>query len=231
MSQILIIEDDESIASLVRDYLEINGFSVIVAHDGKEGLKVINERSIDLLILDLTLPGIDGFEICKEIRPFYDIPIIIISAKEGEYDKVRALGLGATDYLVKPFNPGELIARVKAQLSNYARLKANINGSIKTKEVSIRDLKVLPDAKIVYLNGKEVKVTAKEFEILLLLIQHPNQVFSKEQILQHVWGYDTFSDPNTIPVHIKKLREKLEKYSPGDEYIQTKWGLGYRLIT
>jgi DNA-binding response OmpR family regulator len=226
MKTILIIEDDKSIAELEKDYLEIEGFSVDIAFTGQDGLNnaLFNDQ-IDLVILDLMLPGTDGYQICREIRTKKDIPILMVSAKKEDIDKIRGLGLGADDYVVKPFSPSELVARVKAHLSRYDRL---IGKEIGNEEIMIRGLRIDQGSRKVFVNNIEVILTAKEFDILTFLALHPNHVFSKEQLFEKIWGIDSLGDISTVTVHIRKIREKIETDSSNPQYIETVWGAGYR---
>ncbi|AZU64930.1 DNA-binding response regulator [Neobacillus mesonae] len=225
MKRILIIEDDKSIAELERDYLEIEGFSVEIALTGDAGLTKALAEEVDLVLLDLMLPGIDGFQICKAIRSEKDIPILMVSAKKEDIDKIRGLGLGADDYIVKPFSPSELVARVKAHIARYQRLigKENQSGTI-----MIRGLRIDQVARRVYVNNHEVVFTAKEFDVLTFLALHPDHVFSKEQLFERLWGFDSFGDISTVTVHIRKIREKIEIDPSNPQYIETVWGAGYR---
>ena len=203
--KILIIEDEESIAELERDYLEISGFQVDIASDGNTGLQKALEGEYSLIILDLMLPGKDGFQVCKEIREVKDIPIIIVSARKDDIDKIRGLGLGADDYVTKPFSASEMVARVKAHMARYTRL---VNSSREeTGVLDIHGLKIDPDARRVFVNGEERTFTTKEFDLLYFLASHPNKVFTREQLLQKVWEFDFYGDSRTIDVHIKRLRD------------------------
>ncbi|WP_449538562.1 response regulator transcription factor [Ferdinandcohnia sp. Marseille-Q9671] len=224
MKQILIVEDETSIAELERDYLEVNGFVVEISNDGKQGLQKALHESYDLLILDVMLPGIDGFEICREIRKEKEIPILMVTAKVEEIDKIRGLGIGADDYIVKPFSPSELVARVKAHLARYERLKRVVN----TDEIEIRGLHIDKESRRVTVNGEERTFTAKEFDLLAFLATHPNKVFSKDHLFERIWGLDSIGDIATITVHIRKIREKIESDPSNPEYIETVWGAGYR---
>jgi DNA-binding response OmpR family regulator len=227
MKKILIIEDEKSIAELERDYLEINGFFVDIVSTGDEGLKQALSQSYDLILLDLMLPNMDGFEICKRVRAEKDIPIIMVSAKKEDYDKVRGLGLGADDYLVKPFSPNEMIARVKAHLSRYERLSQRSTKQ-EAKEIYIGGLYIDQISRRVFVNNEELSFTTKEFDLLTFLALNPNQVFSKEQLFQKIWGMDSTGDISTVTVHIRKIREKIEQDSSNPQYIETLWGAGYR---
>ncbi len=225
-NSILIIEDEVSIAELERDYLEINGFKVMIENSGLKGLNNALSNKYDLIILDLMLPEIDGFEICKKIRAGCDVPILMVSARKEDIDKIRGLGLGADDYITKPFNPNELVARVKAHISRYERLT---NQEQKRQQgFSIRDLSFNTESRRVFVNNKEITLTLKEYELLLLLASNPERVFSKEQLFERIWGFDNYGDIATVTVHIGKIREKLEKESAHNQYIETVWGAGYR---
>jgi DNA-binding response OmpR family regulator len=225
VKKILIIEDDKSIAELERDYLEIDGFSVEIALTGDEGLNRALKDEVDLVLLDLMLPGLDGFQICKEIRTEKDIPILMISAKKEDIDKIRGLGIGADDYIVKPFSPSELVARVKSHLSRYDRL---IGKEVQNDGIMIRGLQIDKVSRRVYVNNHEVSFTAKEFDVLTFLALHPNRVFSKEELFERLWGLDSLGDISTVTVHIRKIREKIETDSSNPQYIETVWGAGYR---
>lgn len=226
MKKILIIEDDKSIAELERDYLEIEGFLVEISLTGQDGLnKVLFDDGIDLVLLDIMLPGVNGFDICKEIRTKKDIPILMVSAKKEDIDKIRGFGLGADDFIVKPFSPSELVARVKAHLSRYDRL---IGKEVSNDSIMIRGLRIEQDSRQVFVNGQEVFLTAKEFDILTFFALHPNYVFSKEQLFEKLWSFDSIGDTSTVTVHIRKIREKIEIDSSNPEYIETVWGAGYR---
>ena len=227
MSKVLIIEDDMSIAELERDYLEINGFNIDIENSGDGGLKKALNEDYDLIILDLMLPGIDGFEICRKLRNDKDIPILMVSAKKEDIDKIRGLGLGADDYVTKPFSPSELVARVKAHISRYRRLIAkNVNNM--NDIIDVRGISINKSSRKVFVNEKEVEFTAKEFELLLLFITNPNRVFSKEELFERIWGMDSLGDIATVTVHIRKLREKIEYDPSNPKYIETVWGIGYR---
>ncbi len=225
MQKILIIEDQKSIAELEKDYLEINHFQVDITNNGREGLKHALNKDYDLILLDLMLPDIDGFEVCKKIRQEKNIPVLIISARGEDIDKIRGLGLGADDYISKPFSPNELVARVKAHLSRFDRLTGKTE---KTKnEIRINNLTINQISHRVFLDNQEINLTTKEFEILNFLASHPNIVFSKEQLYNHIWG-DSYGDIATIAVHIKKIRDKIEKDPQNPRFIDTLWGSGYR---
>lgn len=226
MSRILIIEDEMSIAELERDYLEINGFEVEIENQGDKGLQRALGADFDLILLDLMLPKVDGFEICRRIRAEKDIPILMVSAKKEDIDKIRGLGLGADDYVIKPFSPGELVARVKAHLARYERLSGR--GETRNDEIRIRGLVVDKTARRVFVNGKEVVFTTKEFDLLCYLAMNPNRVFSKDQLFDQIWGMDAMGEIATVTVHISKLREKIELDPSNPQYIETIWGAGYR---
>ena len=226
MSRILIIDDEEAIADLEKDYLELSGFEVEVANDGVTGLdKALNE-DYNLLILDLMLPGVDGFEICRKVRDEKNTPIIMVSAKKDDIDKIRGLGLGADDYMTKPFSPSELVARVKAHLARYERL---IGSAVEeNKVIEIRGLKIDTTARRVWINGEEKPFTTKEFDLLTFLASHPNHVYTKDELFSEIWDMESIGDIATVTVHIKKIREKIEYDTSNPQYIETIWGVGYR---
>ena len=227
MSKILIIEDEEAIADLEKDYLEMSDFSVDIKNTGHAGLDAALSTNYDLIILDLMLPGVDGFEVCKKIREKKNVPILMVSAKKDDIDKIRGLGLGADDYMTKPFSPSELVARVKAHLARYSRLV----GSAEAKQneiIEIRGLKIDKGARRVFVDGEEKTFTGKEFELLTYLAENPNRVFSKEDIFRAIWGMESYGDIATVTFHIKKIREKIEYDTANPQYIETIWGVGYR---
>lgn len=226
MSKILIIEDEKEIADLEKDYLELSDFEVEIENNGKSGLETALNGDYNLIILDLMLPGVDGFEICKQIREEKNTPIIMVSAKKDDIDKIRGLGLGADDYMTKPFSPSELVARVKAHLSRYERL---IGTSAKANDIiEIRGLKIDNTARRVYVDGEEKIFTTKEFDLLSFLAQNPNHVYTKEELFREIWDMESIGDIATVTVHIKKIREKIEQNSSKPNYIETIWGVGYR---
>ena len=225
MQKILIIEDDEAIAAIERDYLTINGFEVEVAADGKSGLTRGLSGQFDLILLDLMLPGMDGFDLCRRLREKLNIPILMVTARREDIDKIRGLGLGADDYIEKPFSPGVLVARVKAHLAQYSRLL----GNSRQRVLSLGGLAVNTDTRRVTVDGREVELKNKEYELLLFLLRNPDAVFSREALYEHVWGLDAMGDNATVAVHINRLREKIEENPPNPRYIQTVWGAGYRL--
>ena len=226
MSKILIVEDEETIADLEKDYLELSGFEVEVANDGDSGLEKALQEEYDLLILDLMLPGVDGFEICRKVRDEKNTPIIMVSAKKDDIDKIRGLGLGADDDMTKPFSPSELVARVKAHLARYDRLIGSM--AEKNKVIEIRGLKIDTTARRVWVNGEERTFTTKEFDLLSFLAAHPNHVYSKDELFQKIWDMESVGDIATVTVHIKKIREKIEMDTSNPQYIETIWGVGYR---
>lgn len=226
MSKILIIEDEEAIADLEKDYLELSDFEVTIENSGDKGLKTALGGDYDLVILDLMLPGIDGFEVCKRIREEKNIPIIMVSAKKDDIDKIRGLGLGADDYMTKPFSPSELVARVKAHMARYDRL---VGSNQKVNDIiEIRGLKIDKTARRVYIDGEERVFTTKEFDLLTFLAENPNHVYSKEELFREIWDMDSIGDIATVTVHIKKIREKIEFDTAKPQYIETIWGVGYR---
>ena len=226
MSRILIVEDEDVIADLEKDYLELSGFEVEISPDGNTGLKRALEEDFNLLILDLMLPGVHGFEICKQVRAVKNTPIIMVSAKKDDIDKIRGLGLGADDYMTKPFSPSELVARVKAHLTRYDRL---VSSNVKENSmVEIRGIKIDKTARRVWVNGEEKNFTSREFDLLAFLAENPNHVFTKEELFKEIWDMDSIGDIATVTVHIKKIREKIEFNSAKPQYIETIWGVGYR---
>lgn len=226
MSRILIIEDEVSIAELEKDYLELSGFEVEIENDGDRGLQRSLTENFDLILLDLMLPGTDGFEICKQIRSTRNTPVIIVSAKKDDIDKIRGLGLGADDYITKPFSPSEMVARVKAHLARYERLIGK--GRPENEIIEIRGLKIDKTARRVWINGEEKNFTTKEFDLLSFLAQNPNHVYTKEELFREIWGMESLGDIATVTVHIKKIREKIEFNTARPQYIETIWGVGYR---
>lgn len=225
MQRVLIIEDEKDIAELERDYLEINGIESDIAATGEEGLKLAAANSYSLILLDLMLPGIDGFDLCKKLRATLDVPILMVTARKEDIDKIRGFGRGADDYIVKPFNPNELIARVKAHMARYDRLTKRDK---KLNEIHIRNLMMEPDSRRVFLDNEEKIFTAKEYDLLYFLASHPNIVFTKEHLFEQIWGYDAVGDNTTVTVHIRKIREKIEENPSLPQFIETIWGVGYR---
>ncbi len=226
MKNILIIEDEKAIAELERDYLESHGFAVHLEGRGDVGLQKALEGSYDLIILDVMLPRVDGFEICREIRQKLNVPILMVTAKKEDIDKIRGLGLGADDYMTKPFSPSELVARVKAHLARFERL--TMNHSERSDDIRIRGLSIDKLSRRVMIHDKESLLTSKEYELLLLLASHPNRVFEKEELFERIWGLDSNGDAATVTVHIRRLREKIEHDPSKPQYIETIWGVGYR---
>ena len=236
MAHILIAEDDERIAMLEKDYLEINDFTVTIASDGDKAMERILSGGFDLLILDVMMPGKNGYDICREVRDQIDIPILMVTAKQESIDKIRGLGLGADDYIVKPFDPAELVARVKAHLARYQRLKgvAVEKGVEQTHDaedfcIEVGGLKILAKSWKVIKNGQEIHFPNREFELLKYLAMNPNIVFSKEHLFERIWGYDYVGDSATVTVHINRIREKIEDDPKNPQIIETVWGAGYRL--
>ena len=226
MSRILIVEDEVAIADLEKDYLELSGFEVEIENDGKSGLERALNEDFDLFILDLMLPEVDGFEICRQIREKKNTPILMVSAKKDDIDKIRGLGLGADDYVTKPFSPSELVARVKAHLARYERL---IGSNVPENDiVEIRGIRIDKTARRVWVNGEEKQFTTKEFDLLTFLAEHPNHVFTKEELFREIWDMESIGDIATVTVHIKKIREKIELNTAKPQYIETIWGVGYR---
>lgn len=226
MKRVLIIEDETAIAELEKDYLELSDFEVTIAGDGVEGLGMALEYDYDLVILDLMLPGMDGFEICKRIREEKNTPILMVSAKRDDIDKIRGLSLGADDYITKPFSPSELVARVKAHIARYERI---ISTAIpKNDIVEMHGIKIDKTARRVYVNEEERVFTTKEYELLLFLASNPNRVFSKDELFREIWDMDSIGDIATVTVHINKIRDKIETNTSKPQIIETIWGVGYR---
>ena len=226
MSKILIVEDEVAIAELEKDYLELSGFDVVMQHTGDAGLKAALNEDFNLIILDLMLPNVDGFEICKKVREKKNTPILMVSAKKDDIDKIRGLGLGADDYVTKPFSPSELVARVKAHLARYERLIGS--NTVENDIVEIRGIKIDKTARRVWVNGEEKQFTTKEFDLLTFLAENPNHVFTKEELFRKIWDMESIGDIATVTVHIKKIREKIEMNTNKPQYIETIWGVGYR---
>lgn len=223
--RILIIEDDSSIARLETDYLEIEGFQVTHCADGRQGLDIALQNPWDLIILDLMLPGIDGFEICRRLRDQLEIPVLVVSARSEDIDKIRALGLGADDYVTKPFSPAELVARVKSHLKRYLRLAGK---TAESDEITSGSLTIHLRSRRVHVAGTEIALTSKEFELLVFLASNPDIVFSREHLFEKIWGMDNYGDIGTIAVHIQKIRKKIEADPASPQFIETVWGAGYR---
>lgn len=226
MSRILIIEDEMTIAELEKDYLELSGFQVEIETNGEQGLKKVLEEDYNMVILDLMLPGMDGFEVCRQIRGHKNLPILMVSAKKDDIDKIRGLGMGADDYVTKPFSPSELVARVKAHLARYERLIGS--GVPQNDIVEIRGIRIDKTARRVWINEEEKQFTTKEFDLLVFLAQNPNRVFTKDELFKEIWDMESVGDIATVTVHIKKIREKIEVNTAKPQYIETIWGVGYR---
>lgn len=224
--KILIVEDDADIAAIERDYLELSGFDAVIAPDGTSGLAMALEQPFDLLLLDVMLPGVDGFTICRRVREKRDIPILMVTARSEDVDKIRGLGFGADDYIEKPFSPSVLAARVKAHLAQYDRLKPSAQ---KTQTITTGPLMADPAAHRITKNGAELNLKNKEYELLLFLMRHPEQVFSREDLYELIWGLESMGDNITVAVHINRLREKVEDDPANPKLLQTVWGVGYRL--
>jgi DNA-binding response OmpR family regulator len=225
VKKILLIEDDVSIAELERDYLEINHFNVDIQHTGNAGLQLALQNDYDLIILDIMLPGVNGFEICKQIRAIKNIPILFVSAKKEDIDKIRGLGLGADDYITKPFSPSELVARVKAHIERYERLAGS---QVKTNTIFVHGISIDKSARKIHINEEEIPFTTKEFDLFVFLVMHPNQVLSKEQLYENIWGLESAADVSTVTVHIRKIRGKIERDPSHPKFLETVWGAGYR---
>ena len=224
--RILIVEDDADIAAIERDYLELGGYAVTVAPDGTAGLDAALHESFDLLLLDVMLPGVDGFTICRRVRAEKDIPILMVTARSEDIDKVRGLGVGADDYIEKPFSPSVLVARVKAHLAQYARLKPSADTP---QRLTVGPLTADPAARRITKNGAELTLKNREYELLLFLMRHPEQVFSREDLYEMIWGLESMGDNITVAVHINRLRDKIEDDPAAPKLLQTVWGVGYRL--
>ncbi len=230
MKKILIVEDDQSIANLQKDYLELNGYEVKITDSGQHCLRLLEEEHFDLVILDIMLPGLDGFKVLEKIREQDEIPVLLVSARGEELYKIKGLGLGADDYITKPFSAGELVARVGAHLNKYERMKERFSQGKQSKVLQVRGLKIDKDARRVFVNGKEVTLAHKEFDLLLFLLENGNRVFSKEELFERLWGMDALGDASTVTVHIARIREKIEENPSKPQYIQTVWGSGYRFM-
>ena len=226
MKRILIIEDDEIIAAIERDYLALNEFQVEIASTGDQGIALGRSGRFDLILLDLMLPGVDGFSVCHTLRETLDIPILMVTARQEDIDKIKGFGMGADDYITKPFSPSVLVARIKANLAQYDRLK-NHGGAGKSR-IQIGNILLCTDIRRVFVDGEEVKLKNKEYELLLFLMSNPDIVFSKENLYERIWGYDAMGDNATVAVHINRLREKVERNPSQPRHIQTVWGVGYR---
>lgn len=225
MKKIMIIEDDQNIAELERDYLKLNGFEADIESDGNKATEMALAGSYVLLIVDLMLPGKSGFDIIREVRKKLEIPMIIVSARTDDIDKIRGLDFGADDYMTKPFSPAELVARVKSHINRYKRL---LGSNVPAEVLTVKNLEINTASHKVYISGKEVSLTSKEYELLVFLASNPNIVFSKEHLLESIWGKDFYGEQATVSVHIQKIRKKIEKDPSNPEFIETLWGTGYR---
>ena len=229
MGKVLIIEDDMGIYELERDYLEIEGYEVDIQTNGVDGLKAALDYEYDLIILDIMIPKKDGFSVCRDIRKEKEIPIIMVSAKREDIDKIRGLGLGADDYMIKPFSPAELVARVKSHIQRYNRIRNSLSPTVVLDaKITAGSLEILLDSHQVFLGGTEVNLTPREYDILVLLASSPNRVFTEEEVFESIWGIDSLGETSTIMVHINRLRAKIDKQFQNEEYIDTVWGVGYR---
>ena len=225
MKRILLIEDDESIAAIERDYLVLSGFAVDIAATGGEGLALGRTGKYDLILLDLMLPGLDGFSVCHALRKALDIPILMVTTRQEDIDKIRGLGMGADDCITKPFSPSVLVARIKANLAQYGRLKG---GRVERAQIQMGEIRIQEDSRRVFVEDREVTLKNKEYELLLFLMSNPDIVFSKEALYERIWGCDALGGNATVAVHINRLREKTEKTPSEPRHIQTVWGAGYR---
>lgn len=228
MKKILIIEDDVNIQTLEKDYLEANSFSVETAQDGETGLNMALNNNFDLILLDIMLPRLDGLEVCRRLREKKDIPIILVSAKKEDLDKIKGLGFGADDYIVKPFSPSELVARVIAHISRYQRLTTKDPASKANTVVEIDKLHLESSSRRVFIDDKEIMLTNKEFDLLYFLASNPDTVYSKEQLFDEIWHYDSIGETSTITVHVNRIRDKIKEADENTDYIHTVWGKGYR---
>lgn len=226
--RVLIIEDDPLIAELESDFLEREGFETVIKANGWEGKKEAEKGDFDAIVIDIMLPGIDGYMICREIRKTQDVPILLVTAKKEEEDKLKGFGLGIDDYIEKPFNPVEFVERVKAHIAIHTRLIGNKEKARRC--IHIRNLEVYPEDNRILKNNEEVQMPHKEFQIVSFLAQNPNIVFSKEYIMEKIWGYETDSDTTTVTVHIKRIREKIEDDPSNPEILRTVWGAGYKIV-
>lgn len=230
MKKILIIEDDLNIQGIEKDYLEANSFSVSTAADGETGLKMALSGDFDLILLDIMLPKIDGLEVCRKIRAEKDIPILLVSAKKEDLDKIKGLGFGADDYIVKPFSPGELVARVIAHISRYNRLTTKEKKNTDDKDITIGALKLEKASRRAYINDTEIVLTNKEFDLIYFLAKSPDTVFTKEELFNEIWNYDSIGETSTITVHVNRIRDKIKEIDPNLDFIHTVWGRGYRFM-
>lgn len=226
---ILVVDDEKEIADLVEIHLVSDGFEVEKANSAAEGLKILNQKEVKLVILDIMMPGMDGIEMCKEIRKKSAVPIIFLSAKSSDLDKIVGLGSGADDYVSKPFSPLELMARVKSQLRRYTQLNPNNSQKASSTEIQLEDLTIQKENHRVVAFGKEVKLTPIEFDILFLLASNPGRVFSTDEIFERVWNEKMYEANNTVMVHIRRIREKIELDSRNAQIIKTVWGVGYKI--
>lgn len=230
MKRILIIEDDAAIAELERDYLEVEGFSIDWNDNGQKGLRSALDNEYDLILLDVMLPSLDGFAVCRAIRKEKEVPIVMVTAKRDDIDKIRGLGLGVDDYIIKPFNPAEMVARVKAHIQRFERIRQSVKP---TQEDTISILQAGPmtidtDSHAVYILGDEIALTPREYDILVFLASYPGRAFTKDELFEQVWGMDSMGETSTVMVHIKRLREKIKLPNSGVQFIETVWGVGYR---
>lgn len=226
---IVIIEDEQDMARIMKDYIKVNGYEVFVANTGQDGMDLIESKEPDFIILDIMLPDADGIELCQQIRETRDTPILILSARGSDTDKVLGLGFGADDYMTKPFSPSELVARIHAHLRREERSRMRSHTSHHQNHVlDFGELVIDQKAYQATLRGQEISLSAKEFQLLFFLASNQNQVFSKSVLLDKIWGYEAYGDENTITVYIRRLREKLESDPANPRYIKTVWGVGYK---
>lgn len=229
MKKILIIEDDLNIQTLEKDYLEANNFEVKTANDGKTGLEMALSEKFDLILLDIMLPGLDGMEICRRLREVMDIPILLVTARKDDPDKIKGLGFGADDYIVKPFSPSELVARVIAHISRYMRLTSKEQAKTADAEsIEIEHLKLDGNSRRAFVNQTEIVLTNKEFDLLYFLAKKPDTVYSKEELFSEIWQYDSIGETSTVTVHVNRIRDKIKEADSSLDCIHTVWGKGYR---
>ncbi|TSB46882.1 response regulator transcription factor [Alkalicoccobacillus porphyridii] len=226
---ILIIEDDAEIAKIIQDYLEREGYRVNWKAAGDEGLKAFHDECYSLILVDLMLPGKSGFEVCQEIRETSEVPIIVVSAKQSDLDKIHSLGIGADDYVTKPFSPLELVARIRAQIRRYQVFQSKLLQQ-NQRELIFHDVVIDQGGRLITLDGQPISFTAKEYELFIYLAKNPGQVFTKEQLYRQIWHQADYEDIRTVTVHIKNIRHKLKDGKKFPKYIETVWGVGYKFI-
>lgn len=226
MKKVLIIEDDPQIAKIERDYLAVNDFDADIAGNGDEGIQMALAGNYDLILLDLMLPGTNGFDVCCKLRKTLNTPIIMVTAKQEDIDTIRGLNMGADDYITKPFSPNVLVAHVKANIAQHERMKNS--GMKATDEIKVGEIRIQTQSRRVFIREKEMEFKNKEYELLLFLMSNVDMVFNKETLYERIWGFDALGDNATVAVHISRLREKIESDPANPRHIQTVWGAGYR---